>query len=297
MLDLGKGNLNNDAQEVEIPEELISSGDLVEDIFGSCLASGEFEQMKNMAILSPYNKEVTKFNNEVISRLPGQEKPFYSFDSVKDDSAYELPVEFLNSIETPDLPPHELKLKPNAIVMLLRNLNVNEGLCNGTRLMITELCDHVIKAKILTGEHADKTVHLSRMTLETSKGLGFVLQRKQFPVRLAYAMTIHKAQGQTLEKVGVDLRLAVFSHGQLYVAFSRVKRQSNLKVLLDAHTNGTTKNVVWKEALLGSESHEAYRIDVDLNDVEEEQINQTDVLYDDFFLSDDDMDAQVDEFF
>lgn len=61
------------------------------------------------------------------------------------------PSEYLNSINTAELPPHELKLKKNAIIMLLRNLDVSEGMCNGTRLIVTELCNHIIKAKILTG--------------------------------------------------------------------------------------------------------------------------------------------------
>ena len=48
----------------------------------------------------------------------------------------EFTPEFLNSIDTADLPPHDLKIKKNTIVMLLRNLDISEGMCNGTVLLL-----------------------------------------------------------------------------------------------------------------------------------------------------------------
>ena len=60
----------------------------------------------------------------------------------------------------------------------------------------------------------------------------FVVKRKQFPVRLCFAMTINKAQGQTIEKLGLYLPTPVFTHGQLYVAVSRVKKKEDLKILI-----------------------------------------------------------------
>ena len=79
--------------------------------------------------------------------------------------------------------------------------------------------------------------------------LGCTMQRHQFPVRPAFAITIHKAQGQTFEFVGIFLLISVFMRGMLYVAFSRVKRRSSLKFLLPPQNPHHTRNVVWKEIL------------------------------------------------
>ena len=84
------------------------------------------------------------------------------------------------------------------------------------------------------------------------------LSRQQFPVRLAYSFTINKAQGQTLDIVGLFLREPVFSHGQLYVALSRVRSANNIHISINQQTQyqgrfrngrGFTKNVVFTEVL------------------------------------------------
>jgi ATP-dependent DNA helicase PIF1 len=59
----------------------------------------------------------------------------------------------------------------------------------------------------------------------------FQFKRKQFPIRLSFAMTVNKSQGQTIPNVGVYLPAPVFSHGQLYVAISRATARMNIKIL------------------------------------------------------------------
>jgi len=107
--------------------------------------------------------------------------------------------------------------------MLLRNLNQSEGLCNGTRLIIVNLGHMIIEAEIMTGKHKGKSVLIPRicLTLKTAS-LPFVLERRQYPIKVCYAMTINKSQGQTLSNVAVYLKKPVFTHGQLFVVFSRV---------------------------------------------------------------------------
>lgn len=79
--------------------------------------------------------------------------------------------------------------------------------------------------------------------------LGFVLRRRQFPLTLAFALTINKAQGQSVKWVGLDLRIPCFSHGQLYVALSRSTSPHRVKAIFPRDTT-TTTNVVFPSALL-----------------------------------------------
>lgn len=111
--------------------------------------------------------------------------------------------------------------------MLLRNLDQNEGLCNSTRLIITRFADHIIEAKIMSGKGQGNTVYIPRLSMSPSQSpWPFKLIRRQFPIIVSYAMTINKSQGQSFASVGLYLPTTVFSHGQLYVALSRVQNKN-----------------------------------------------------------------------
>jgi hypothetical protein len=103
--------------------------------------------------------------------------------------------------------------------------------------------------------HGDRTSnplipHITLSPTEDDANFSFQLKRRQFPVRLAFSITINKAQGQSVKHVGIDLRVPVFSHGQLYVALSRATSSQNIKIFLpEDQGDARTNNVVYPEVL------------------------------------------------
>jgi ATP-dependent exoDNAse (exonuclease V) alpha subunit len=111
------------------------------------------------------------------------------------------------------------------------------------------MCKNTLELEVITGIEKGRRVLLPKIDLSPADStLPFSFKRRQFPIRLAFCMTINKAQGQTLDTVGVYLPTHVFSHGQLYVALSRARSFANVKVQIVGGKR-KTKNVVWKDVL------------------------------------------------
>jgi hypothetical protein len=100
-------------------------------------------------------------------------------------------TEFLNDIKCSEMPNHKLHLKVGVPMMLLKNIDVSSGLCNGTRLTIVMLRKNVISACVVSGPHSGEVVYITRMNLVPSDvNISITFQRRQFPVCLCFAMTI-----------------------------------------------------------------------------------------------------------
>ncbi|XP_071688688.1 uncharacterized protein [Rutidosis leptorrhynchoides] len=272
VLDVGEGKVQarrKDGEDeptwIKIPDEYIVISEkspietIVDTIFPDYTIRQEDEEyLRERAILMPWNDDADQINKHMFKKLNGATMTFKSTneickgstDNIEQHHAY--PVEFLNKLNFPGVPPHKLKLKVGQPIMLLRNLSPSSGMCNGTHLIITEFQKFVLQARIITGSHVGKSVIIPRIVLtSTQTKWPFVIQRIQFPVRPCYAMTINKSQGQSLKFVGLYLPKPVFSHGQLYVALLRVTDPNGLKIVMvdddDRTLKGHTRNVVYKE--------------------------------------------------
>lgn len=264
LLKLGNGTLpvhdpvNPDS--IKIPKRCYCPPqDLIKNIFGQePIHDANINNFLNTAILCAKNDDCGKINDNVVQNLlQGESRTYLSFDCVQSQDPQDAqiyPTEFLNSIDPSGLPPHKLTLKVNTIIMLIRNLNRRRGLVNGLRLIVKQLNNTNIVAKPTDSDHL---VIIPRIVLTPSDPtMPFNFSRKQFPIKIAFAMTINKSQGQTLDKAGIYLPRPVFTHGQLYVAFSRVKCFDNIKIAIEQtpEQNLTddyvvTSNIVYKEVL------------------------------------------------
>ncbi|CAN1790238.1 ATP-dependent DNA helicase PIF1 [Linum perenne] len=217
--------------------------------------------IKSRAIVTPTNVVVSEINDYLLDQIQGEVHTYFIADSLattgsnKEALDIEYPLEFLNSLSFNGVPEHDLKLKPFCTVMLLRNLNPSVGLCNGTRILLTDLGNHLLRGIIVGGAMEGTVVAIPRIVLDVkdTKWL-FILKRSQFPIRLCYAMTINKSQGQTLDQVGLYLPKPVFTHGQLYVAVSRVRSAAGLHIVLgneESARQDVTRNIVYDEILEG----------------------------------------------
>ena len=295
LLDLGDGSLpvlDNDLQpRIALPDACVANVDVstativqksfpdLKNTVSRCatesLECTAVQKLRDTAILSPTNAAVQTVNDEVLYQLEVEGiamTTYFSRDRIQGDTTIEMetsyPLDFLHTLTPSGLPPHEMRLFPGALVMLLRNLDTEAGICNGVRAIVKRCQPRMLDVLIITGRAAGERVFIPKIDLTSqSTDLPFSLVRRQFPIRLSYAMTINKAQGQSLQFVTVYLHQPVFTHGQLYVALSRVGSFRKLRIFIDTveesqgvHFDSekpfciTTLNIVWKEALLSHAS-------------------------------------------
>ena len=202
----------------------------------------------NGMILAPTNKAQKAMNNICLKRLRGeQQEELREFhltgkdtcleESVDEESAIDSDV--MNAYQQTGIPDHCITVKVGAPLMLLKNLNPPKGLCNGTRFIVTGVTQLNIQGRIVGDpKRAGREVNIPRVkNTPDEKKAGFSMQRVQFPVALSFASTINKSQGQTLDRVGLDLTESqCFAHGQLYVALSRCPKAEYVRVAVPLKT-------------------------------------------------------------
>ena len=108
--------------------------------------------LASRAIIAPTNKAVDEINTVMMDRFPGQERVYNCSDTV--DNEHHYPVEFINRLTPSGFPPHELRVKRDSCIMILRNFDAAAGHCNGTRYIVLQTGNHIIEAVIAAGPHA-----------------------------------------------------------------------------------------------------------------------------------------------
>lgn len=167
-------------------------------------------------ILHTHNAGCDAVNMRMLAKLPLSARVF----PAKDEGRHEG---FSRQLDKDCMAPAKLKLRVGARVMLIVNLDLRRGLANGSMGTVSGWTDQHVTVDFDHGE----TVMLGRETWELKKADVVVASRIQFPLRLAWAITIHRSQGMTLDKVEAHLTKC-FSPGQSYVALSRARTSAGL---------------------------------------------------------------------
>ncbi|KAK3211140.1 hypothetical protein Dsin_015846 [Dipteronia sinensis] len=215
VLALGDGKLptvslegEDDSCWIKIPDDLLipDSDDHVASVVLNTYLDlvnryKDLEYLRNRGILTPTNQTVDKINSYVLNVISGDITTYLSSDSICKasgkvfDQDMMFLVEFLSSLKFLGLSNHELHLKIGIPIILLRNINPSACLCNGTRLVVTQLASLVIEGRIITGTNIGTKVFIPRIIMSSADPKWpFVLLRRQFPVCPSFSMTINKSQ-------------------------------------------------------------------------------------------------------
>lgn len=173
------------------------------------------------------NIDVSKYNHEELRKIKFESKFYYALDKGGD--------QWSQFFEKNCPAPAKLELKVGAQVILLVNVDVEAGLVNGSVGVITNLYEDSVEVNFACGIHLVE-VHKWEIKQNEFDSLNGKMKkvtlacRTQIPLKLAWALTIHKSQGSTLDRAEINVEDA-FACGQVYVALSRVRDLKSLKIL------------------------------------------------------------------
>ena len=171
------------------------------------------------------NAAVDEHNAAILERMQGKVLRFYSFNRIssEDKTSHQnlLSTDFMAQIQQAGVPPHVLTLKIGCVCTVERNLLLNEKVAHNTKVILQRVANHYLEVlnPVTKRRHLIPRITFQMRVPKTS----LTFTRRQYPLRAAYAITVNKSQGQTLSNAILDLRTEPFSHGQVYVALSRVK--------------------------------------------------------------------------
>lgn len=204
LLQLGNGKYQQLDGVIVIPEKLCTVVSTVKEKIGrnysgvAQIKDKPLEWLRERAILTSKNDRAAVISDILLTSIEAEEIVFNSIDTVVNaDEALHYPVEFLNTINPVGLPYHKRELHVGTPVMLLRNLKPPK-LCNGIRMQVKALHRSMVEVVILTGSAQGETEFIPRIPL-IPNDLPFEFKRLQFPLKVCFAMTINKSQGQTLK--------------------------------------------------------------------------------------------------
>ncbi|EZA54089.1 ATP-dependent DNA helicase PIF1 [Ooceraea biroi] len=167
--------------------------------------------------LCSHVKEADEINEFQLNELTGETKTYTASDS---------DTSMTHTLDQQLAIPGKLVLKVGAQVMLLKNINLNSGLVNGARGVVVSFKNDVPVVQLRSGMHYEAKTE--KWTIKTTSGV--LIHRKQIPLKLAWAFSIHKSQGLTLDCIEMCLS-RVFDAGQSYVALSRAQSLQSLRIL------------------------------------------------------------------
>jgi hypothetical protein len=234
---------------VQVPTSCIMND--VDELISRVYSDGITNYSGSSMILAMTLDHCAAINEQCIARIPGEAHTALASDDTRGCKSPDLyPPEYIASLNFGGVPPSNLKFKKNARFMIMKNYNPPE-VCNGVLCELLEWSKFNIQVRLLSGPGKGKIIMLPRChfsILEGKSGLPFSFARWQFPIICAYAVTIHKSQGQSLSCVGLFIEADAFVHGLIYVALSRVA--SWIRLFFFSPENQTTiKNMVCKGLL------------------------------------------------
>lgn len=220
---IGDGNIDS----VNIPSEsvVLNLEVAIDRLYGDMTESNIGNMMMAFTL-----DQCAIANDAAAKRIPGCSTISVASDDLSEcKTPDDYPHEYIASLNIHGVPPANLTLKAGARYMIVRNMT--PIICNGVLAEVVSFSRWQCTIRLLTGPGIGQIVKLPRISFHITSeisGLPFNFTRRQFPLTLAYCVTVHKSQGQTLKKICIIADTDPFAHGMVYVALSRVGSWSNV---------------------------------------------------------------------